>query len=585
MKKNLLSVAILCLVMLSLNAQPTWTAQNSNMSNTLYSIYFNDIHTGYAAGYGGKLLNTNNAGHTWALQTTGLSTDLFAVRSNDQGQVWACGSSGKIITSTNGGVDWLAQTSNTTQSLWGIDFANDTVGWIVGNSDMLLKTTNAGNTWVDQTCTAYPNVTALDVLDASNVWACGYTGSASGKILHTTDGGTTWTSTASSTGILYGIHFTSPTEGWIVGAGGVILHTADGGLNWNSQTSGTSQNLMSVYFVDSQNGWVGGANGTLLFTENGGQTWTTYSSGHSNTIRSIFFVNPYKAWYTGNAGTIRHLWKSEQICMVSFDTDTYKNLIVWERIPNQKTAYYTIYRFNTGNTYDSIGTVPYNQVSELVDFNSNPAAQSNRYKITATDSLGYESELSYYHETINMQASLGVPNTTVSLNWNFYIDESGDFVPNAYKIYRGLSETEMSLLIELSSANNSYNDLNVSEPYFYQIAVEHIDACTPSEINLNRASGGPYYQSTSNLEDEGIVNAMAKLFSSNELTFFPNPSSGTFNLPEAVQQISVYNATGQVVLTAQNTKLIDLSNQPKGIYTAKITQKNSSAMRKLILGD
>jgi len=72
----------------------------------------------------------------------------------------------------------------------------------------------------------------------------------SGRILHTSSGGSTWTDQTSGTSAaLYGIAFLDKLNGWAVGESGTIRHTSDGGSTWTGQTSGTGANLYDVAFV------------------------------------------------------------------------------------------------------------------------------------------------------------------------------------------------------------------------------------------------------------------------------------------------------------------------------------------------
>ena len=55
---------------------------------------------------------------------------------------------------------------------------------------------------------------------------------ASGTILRTTNGGTTWTSQSSgTTNYLYGVSFTDANTGTAVGWNGTIIRTTNGGAN------------------------------------------------------------------------------------------------------------------------------------------------------------------------------------------------------------------------------------------------------------------------------------------------------------------------------------------------------------------
>ncbi len=59
--------------------------------------------------------------------------------------------------------------------------------------------------------------------------------------------------------------------GTAVGAEGTILHTTDGGATWTLQSSGTTVPLSGVTFVDANTGWAVGEGGTILHTTTGGE--------------------------------------------------------------------------------------------------------------------------------------------------------------------------------------------------------------------------------------------------------------------------------------------------------------------------
>src|SRR5437660_8132005 len=67
--------------------------------------------------------------------------------------------------------------------------------------------------------------------------------------------------------------------GWAVGDGGTILHTSNGGSTWSPQTSGSNSSLLGVAFPDATNGWAVGSPGTILHTSDGGSTWSPQTSG------------------------------------------------------------------------------------------------------------------------------------------------------------------------------------------------------------------------------------------------------------------------------------------------------------------
>jgi photosystem II stability/assembly factor-like uncharacterized protein len=61
---------------------------------------------------------------------------------------------------------------------------------------------------------------------------------------------------------LRSVTFVDGERGWIVGNLGTILHTADGGRTWTVQETPVDQELRGVDFIDAKHGWaVGGGNG------------------------------------------------------------------------------------------------------------------------------------------------------------------------------------------------------------------------------------------------------------------------------------------------------------------------------------
>jgi photosystem II stability/assembly factor-like uncharacterized protein len=71
--------------------------------------------------------------------------------------------------------------------------------------------------------------------------------------------------------------FPTRTHGWLVSARGDIVHTADGGATWTEQATGKGA-LRSVDFLDEQRGYAGTVSGVLYGTTDGGATWTDITS-------------------------------------------------------------------------------------------------------------------------------------------------------------------------------------------------------------------------------------------------------------------------------------------------------------------
>ena len=67
-------------------------------------------------------------------------------------------------------------------------------------------------------------------------------------------------------------------------------------------------------------------------------------------------------------------------------------------------------------------------------------------------------------------------------------------------------------------------------------------------------------------------------------TVFPNPSKGVFNLKsnKKATSVEVYSAEGRLVKQEKAVQLVDITNQPKGVYILKIDQDGQLTKKKIL---
>lgn len=102
-----------------------------------------------------------------------------------------------------------------------------------------------------------------------------------GHILRSADG-RKWRQLASPVDtMLTAVTFVDDRQGWAVGHDAAILHTTDGGETWTLQhyDAEGGQALMDVEFTDARHGLAIGAFGTLMRTADGGEHWQTDDAG------------------------------------------------------------------------------------------------------------------------------------------------------------------------------------------------------------------------------------------------------------------------------------------------------------------
>ena len=78
----------------------------------------------------------------------------------------------------------------------------------------------------------------------------------------------------------------------------------------------------------------------------------------------------------------------QHICMVSFDTLTEKNEIIWNKINAPYISHFNIYKENhINNQFTKIAEVPYQNFSTFIDTGSHPLVKSDRYRLSVVDSF------------------------------------------------------------------------------------------------------------------------------------------------------------------------------------------------------
>ncbi len=87
----------------TINTGTTWTTQASSISQTLISVYFVDVDTGYVVGNNGTIYKTYNGGAFWNPQSCPVTTNLNSVFFPNKTTGYAVGVGGKILKTANGG--------------------------------------------------------------------------------------------------------------------------------------------------------------------------------------------------------------------------------------------------------------------------------------------------------------------------------------------------------------------------------------------------------------------------------------------------------------------------------------------------
>ncbi len=273
-------------------------------------------------------------------------------------------------------------------------------------------------------------------------------------------------------------------------------------------------------------------------------TMSKSSFGNVRCISTYGAINVNKTYCSATVA-IGSVYQNEKICLVTVDTITWKNKVMWEKTANVGAGYYLIHKENGLNNYNQIGYVLASQPGEYIDLFSVPESHGDKYKISLLDTCGNESAMSSYHKTMNLViSSFG---NTMGLMWDDYVDESGLYSPFRYYIYRGTSPSNMSLLDSVSGSFNSYNDVNVFNVYYYIIGVKKLGGCNTTKSNI---------VSYSNKKDNSTLLGINSATYST-ITVSPNPftESTTITIPNSLitnYELKIIDITGKTVRTITN---------------------------------
>ena len=209
---------------------------------------------------------------------------LFGVAIRSDGGIFVVGSKALLLVSTDHGKTWIQQTLKEREGsdlfqdrdLYSIRFAPDgKSGWIVGEEGTVLHTDDGGQTWSRQDGGTNKNLLKVCAVDSETAFAVG----ADGAIIRTTDGGLHWKSETSPKMItLFDIVFPEKNVGWIAGEFSAILGTTDGGQTWTLASGGNTGDFtvgpfFTLAFTDPQHGTAAGLSGEISVTSDGGKTW------------------------------------------------------------------------------------------------------------------------------------------------------------------------------------------------------------------------------------------------------------------------------------------------------------------------
>jgi hypothetical protein len=267
----------------------------------------------------------------------------------------------------------------------------------------------------------------------------------------------------------------------------------------------------------------------------------------------------------------------QQLCVVTADTTSAYNIVVWEKENKYATDSFYIYRADTPDSvYNLIVAQGRDSLSAYDDLSSNPNGASYRYKINLKDTCGNLNPLSNYHQTIYLEyMGAGV------FDWIPYVIENDTSPVTAYDLYRDSSGNgNWALLTAYLPTQFTGSDPDYSGyPHArYKMVVNLSTPCNPTRS---------YNTITSNVISQGsagIINSGAN----NNLKLLTNPVSSTARIinitgPVKVELRDNIGRTLALSKTDGNSFLdLDVGNFASGIYYILVLDNSGCTSLKLI---
>jgi|GEM_PF-1135124 uncharacterized repeat protein (TIGR03803 family) len=333
-------------------------------------------------------------------------------------------------------------------------------------------------------------------------------------------------------------------------------------------------------------------NGSVSVIASGGNLPYTYSWNNGKTSSSISNLPPgtYCVVVTDSnkcaimrCDTVHQpvsTLDSVRICMVSVDTGSQHNIIVWNKTGLTNIDSFKVYYLNSASNWQLISKLPFS-ASQFIDTSSinNPNKNTVRYDVIGVDSCGDDEPItsSAWQNTMYINNS---PPGTFIWSGTGYLIQNVSLPVLTYYLYRdSLGNGNWQAIDSVSGTQNKMTDpdyTNYVNGRWYVGAKLNVSGC-PNPVG--RVEAGGYTISRSNILNKNPV-GISELSNNYLISVYPNPAKELLNvklsgLKESPVKISVTDMTGRILMERSDEKIandfiIDISSLTNGIYFMKL---------------
>ncbi len=266
--------------------------------------------------------------------------------------------------------------------------------------------------------------------------------------------------------------------------------------------------------------------------------------------------------------------KQPEIALVTVSEQTGKNLVVWLKENTDLIDFYTIYRESERkDVFEEIAQVKYSELSVYEDEEADPNIQPWRYKISATDVCGEETEMSEHHTTMHIAKVAGADTeenkNQTNLIWNAYegIDYESFIVMCKHKEN---GKILVDTLATLSANFTSYTvDTAINNVISYYVGVKLPEVVNPKTQFL-KAESGPFVLAISNIaEVETVEDVAIRTIAESNANVYSVGHTIYVNNPDCLE-ITVYDINGRKLVNAQKQDNFSVSVKLDGVYVVTV---------------
>ncbi|MFZ4535158.1 YCF48-related protein [Propionivibrio sp.] len=215
----------------------------------------------------GAVLVSNDQGKTWERNMLGHTSLVDMTVCGDKGFL-AVDHYRKVWSADPDGKNWQSVPLEMPRTPLAVTCDRHGGWWVAGINAVISGSSDGGKTWKTSDLGADAHITNIQFLDEKNAIALG----EFGLTATSDDGGATWKKGPKIPGDFYpyAALFASRNEGWVSGLAGQMLHTTDGGKTWSKQNNTAHATLNRLFMHDGVPFGVG-AGGVIARLE--GNSW------------------------------------------------------------------------------------------------------------------------------------------------------------------------------------------------------------------------------------------------------------------------------------------------------------------------